>query len=73
MVTLSNLGKANYFKTRDLKSGHHQIELAQGNIEKPEFSVNNRKYEISWLPFLTNVGVNIFLFDAGDISHVIAR
>ncbi|KAH8278129.1 hypothetical protein KR026_002835, partial [Drosophila bipectinata] len=39
-MILSNLGKANYFTTLDLKSGYHQINLAEGDREKTTFSVN---------------------------------
>lgn len=48
---LSNLGKAKYFTTLDLKSGFHQIELAERDREKTAFSVNNGKYEFCRLPF----------------------
>ncbi|KAH8339716.1 hypothetical protein KR074_004260, partial [Drosophila pseudoananassae] len=45
-MILSNLGKASYFTTLDLKSGYHQIDLAEGDREKTSFSVNSGKYEI---------------------------
>lgn len=44
-VILSNLGKARYFTTLDLKSGFHQISLAEQDREKTAFSVGNGKYE----------------------------
>jgi len=48
---LSNMGEAQYFTTLDLKSGFHQIELAERDREKTAFSVNNGKYEFCRLPF----------------------
>ena len=42
---LSNMGKAQYYTTLDLKSGFHQIELAEKEREKTAFSINNGKYE----------------------------
>lgn len=50
-MILSNLGKAKYFTTLDLKSGFHQIELAERDRERTAFSVNNGKYEFCRLPF----------------------
>lgn len=50
-MILSNLGKAKYFTTLDLKSGFHQIVLAERDREKTVFSVNNGKYEFCRLPF----------------------
>ncbi|KAH8252073.1 hypothetical protein KR032_002658, partial [Drosophila birchii] len=44
-MILSNLGKASYFTTLDLKSGYHQINLAEGDREKTSFSVKSGKYE----------------------------
>lgn len=48
-MILSNLGSARYFSTLDLKSGYHQITLAERDREKTSFSVNGGKYE--FLPF----------------------
>jgi len=42
---LSNLGKARFFSTLDLKSGFHQILLAEKDREKTAFSIANGKYE----------------------------
>lgn len=42
---LSNLGKARFFTTLDLKSGFHQILLAEKDREKTASSVGNGKYE----------------------------
>lgn len=50
-VVLANLGKSRYFTTLDLASGFHQIPLAQKDIEKTAFSVNNGKYEFVRMPF----------------------
>lgn len=54
---LSNLGRAKFFKTLDLKSEYHQITLAERDREKTSFSVNGGKYEFCRLPFgLKNAG-----------------
>ncbi|KAH8240271.1 hypothetical protein KR038_007555, partial [Drosophila bunnanda] len=37
-MILGNLGKAKYFSTLDLKSGYHQIILAENDREKTSFS-----------------------------------
>jgi len=42
-MILGNLGKAKYFTTLDLKSGYHQIMLAERDREKTSFSVNGGK------------------------------
>lgn len=39
-MILANLGKAKFFTTLDLKSGYHQIILAERDREKIAFSVN---------------------------------
>jgi len=53
---LSNLGKARFFSTLDLKSGFHQILLAEKDKEKTAFSIANGKYEFCSFPFgLKNV------------------
>jgi len=59
-VILSNLGKAQYFTTLDLKSGVHQIELAEKDRKKTAFSVNNGKYEFCRLPFELKNAHSIF-------------
>lgn len=41
---LANLGKAKYFTTLYLKSGYHQIYLAEQDREKTPFSVNSGNY-----------------------------
>jgi len=56
-MILANLGKAKFFTTLDLKSGYHQIYLAERDREKTSFSVNGGKYEFCRLPFgLKNAG-----------------
>lgn len=40
-VILSNLGKSKYFSTLDLKSGFHQIKMAESDRCKTAFSVKN--------------------------------
>ncbi|KAH8356912.1 hypothetical protein KR200_010467, partial [Drosophila serrata] len=49
-MILGNLGKAKYFTTLDLKSGYHQITLAERDREKTSFAVNGGKYEFRRLP-----------------------
>ncbi|KAH8280173.1 hypothetical protein KR054_007456 [Drosophila jambulina] len=39
-MILANFGKAKFFTTLDLKSGYHQIYLAEKDREKTSFSVN---------------------------------
>lgn len=46
-MILANLGKARYFTTLDLRSGYHQIYLAEKDREKTSFSVNGGKYEFA--------------------------
>jgi len=48
---LSNMGESKFFTTLDLKSGFHQIELAEKDREKTAFSISNGKYEFCRLPF----------------------
>lgn len=66
-VILSNLGNSKYFTTIDLKSGFHQIELAERDREKTAFSVNNGKYEFSRLPFGLKNAPSIFQRAIDDI------
>lgn len=56
-LIFANLGQAKFFTTLDLKSGYHQIYLAEHDREKTSFSVNGGKYEFCRLPFgLKNAG-----------------
>lgn len=50
-AVLANLGNNKYFTTLDLASGFHQIPMAENDIEKTAFSINNGKYEFVRLPF----------------------
>jgi len=64
---LSNMGKAQFFTTLDLKSGFHQIELAERDREKTAFSVNNGKYEFCRLPFGLKNAPSIFQRAIDDV------
>jgi len=64
---LSYMGKAQFFTTLDLKSGFHQIELAERDREKTAFSVNNRKYEFCRLPFGLKNAPSIFQRAIDDV------
>jgi hypothetical protein len=66
-VILSNLGKAKFFTTLDLKSGFHQIQLAQRDREKTAFSINNGKYEFCRLPFGLKNAPSIFQRAIDDV------
>lgn len=66
-VILSNLGKSKYFTTLDLKSGYHQIQLAEKDRLKTAFSVNNGKYEFCRLPFGLKNAPSIFQRTIDDI------
>lgn len=66
-VILSNLGKAQLFTTLDLKSGFHQIELAERDREKTAFSVCNGKYEFCRLPFGLKNAPGIFQRAIDDV------
>lgn len=64
---LSNLGEAQYFTTLDLKSGFHQIELAERDRKKTAFSINNGKYEFCRLPFGLKNAPSIFQRAIDDV------
>jgi ribonuclease HI len=67
VAILSNLGKARYFTTLDLKSGFHQILLAEKDREKTAFSVGNGKYEFCRLPFGLKNAPSIFQRAIDDV------
>lgn len=68
-MILANLANATYFTTLDLKSGYHQITLAERDREQTSFSVNGGKYEFCRLPFgLKNAG-SIFQRAIDDVLH----
>uniref|UniRef100_A0AB38Z2N7 RNA-directed DNA polymerase n=1 Tax=Chalana errantivirus TaxID=3078400 RepID=A0AB38Z2N7_9VIRU len=50
-TVLANLGENSFFSTLDLASGFHQVKMAEADIEKTAFSINNGKYEFLRLPF----------------------
>jgi len=54
------MGKSTFFTTLDLKSGFHQIELAERDRERTAFSINNGKYEFCRLPFSLKNARSIF-------------
>jgi len=66
---LSNMGKSKFFTTLDLKSGFHQIELAERDREKTAFSINNGKYEFCRLPFGLKNAPSIFQRAFDDVSR----
>lgn len=66
-MILGNLGKAKYFTTLDLKSGYHQITLAERDREKTAFAVNGGKYEFRRLPFGLRNAASIFQRTIDDI------
>lgn len=66
-VILANLGKSEYFSTLDLKSGFHQIKLAERDRPKTAFGVNNGKYEFCRLPFGLKNAPSIFQRAIDDI------
>lgn len=66
-VILSNLGKARFFTTLDLKSGFHQITLSEQDREKTAFSVGQGKYEFCRLPFGLKNAPSIFQRAIDDV------
>jgi hypothetical protein len=64
---LANLGENQWFTILDLKSGFHQIQLKESDIEKTAFSVNNGKYEFTRLPFGLRNAPSIFQRALDDI------
>jgi len=66
-MILANLGKAQFFTTLDLKSGYHQIYLAEHDCEKTSFSVNSGKYEFCHLPFILKNASSIFQRALDDV------
>jgi len=67
LVKLSNLGKTQLFTTWDLKSGLHQIKLAEKDRKKTAFSINNEKYEFCRLPFRLKNAPSIFQRAIDDV------
>ncbi|KAH8267534.1 hypothetical protein KR026_008122 [Drosophila bipectinata] len=66
-MILGNLGKEKYFITLDLKSGYHQITLAERDCEITSFSVNGGEYEFRRLPFGLRNAATIFQRTIDDI------
>lgn len=66
-MILGNLGKAKFFSTLDLKSGYHQIILAERDREKTAFAVNGGRYEFRRLPFGLKNAASIFQRTIDDI------
>jgi len=66
-MILGNLGRAKYFTTLGLKSGYHQITLAERDREKTSFSVNGGKYEFRRMPFGLKNAASIFQRTIDDI------
>ena len=64
---LANMGNSKFFTTLDLKSGFHQIVLAESDRKKTSFSVNNGKYEFCRLPFGLKNAPSIFQRAIDDI------
>jgi len=55
------------FTTWDLKSGLHQIKLAEKDRKKTAFSINNEKYEFCRLPFRLKNAPSIFQRAIDDV------
>lgn len=70
MVILSNMGKAKFVTTLDLKSGFHKIELKESDREKTDFAVNNGKYEFCRMPFGLKNAPSIFQRAIDDVLRV---
>lgn len=66
-IILANLGTGKFFTTLDLKSGYHQINLAEKDRKKTAFSINNGKYEFCRLPFGLKNAPGIFQRAIDDI------
>lgn len=66
-VILANQGTGKYFTTINLKSGYHQINLAENDRKKTAFSINNGKYEFCRLPFRLKNAPGIFQRAIDDI------
>jgi len=74
-TSLGNFGKARYFTTLDLKSGYHQVTLAERDREKTSFSVNGGKYEFRRLTFGLKNAASIFqriviVFSEDENAHI---
>jgi len=61
------MGESKFFTTLDLKSGFHQIELAEKDREKTAISINNGKYEFCRLPFGLKKAPSIFQRAIDDV------
>jgi len=61
------MGQPKFFTTLDLKSGFHQIELAERDRAKTAFSINNSKYEFCRLPFSLKNAPSIFQRAIDDV------
>lgn len=57
---LDQLGRARYFSTLDLRSGFHQIPIAEACKKYTAFSTDTGHYEFNRLPFGLNVSPNSF-------------
>lgn len=66
-TVLAQLGNNKLYSVLDLKSGFHQIQLKESDIEKTAFSINNGKYEFTRLPFGLKNAPSIFQRALDDI------